>query len=193
MFTNGVGMVLLWVAGLPGSRDGGWVSKCEVRQAEYQLVAGVNPSKFNDPDQPVENVSWQEATEFCRKLSVEEKAAGRLPASFAYALPTQQQWDFFLDGASFETAVTSRDRPALRTTPVRVGTLAANQFGLHDVLGNVWEWCADSDSDQKVSKGAAFNSGMSFQFKALERTTARRFPADGRSGETGFRCVLVQQ
>src|SRR5204862_8141450 len=118
-FTNGAGMVLLWVAGLPGSRDGGWVGKCEVRQAEYEKVTGSNPSKIVDADQPVENVSWQEAAEFCRKLSADEKAAGRMPTSFVYALPTQQQWDFFLGSATFDTAITSRDQ-AMRTSPARV-------------------------------------------------------------------------
>ncbi len=194
IITNGAGMVMLWVEGLPGSGAGGWVGRCEVRQAEYQKVIGSNPSRFVDPEEPVENVSWQEATEFCRKLSADEQAAGRLPAAFVYSLPTQKQWDFFLGNASFDGAVTSRERPALRTEPVHVGTTPPNQFGLFDVLGNVWEWCADSDSpDHKISKGGAFNNGKVFQFKPLEPTTTRRFPGDTRSAEAGFRCVLVQR
>lgn len=192
--TNGIGMVLLWVAGLPGSGDGGWVGKNEVTQAEYQKITDTNPSKFPDPDQPVENVDWHEATSFCQRLNASEGAAGRLPAGFGYALPTQAQWDFFLGGASFDNAITSRDRQVRRTSPARVGTLPPNRFGLYDVLGNVWEWCADGDSSgQKVLMGGAYDNGKIYQFRPLEPDSSRRLSPDSKTPDAGFRCVLVRQ
>ena len=192
--TNGIGMVLLWVAGLPDSGDGGWVAKYEVTQAEYEKVTGSNPSGFKDPAQPVENVSWNEASNFCKKLNAAERGAGRLPQGFAYALPTQQQWDFFLGDTKFDQAVTSRDQSGVRASPLRVGTRPPNQYGLCDVLGNVWEWCADSESPgQKVLKGGAYNNGKIFQFRPLDRTTVRLAQADMKSPDAGFRCVLDRQ
>jgi formylglycine-generating enzyme required for sulfatase activity len=192
--TNGIGMALVWIAGLPGSGAGGWVGQCEVTEAEYQKLTGSNPSKSVEPDQPVENVTWVEAGDFCRKLTAAEHASGRLPREFAYSLPTQQQWDFFLDDAGYDSAVTSRDLPSPRSAPSRVGSLPPNRFGLCDVLGNVWEWCADSESaDLKVLKGGAYDNGRIFQFKPLDRTTPRRLPAGARAADAGFRCVVVEQ
>lgn len=193
-FTNGIGMALVWIPALPGSGAGGWVGRFEVTQADYRKLTGTNPSKFIDPDQPVENVSWRDATNFCRKLSAQEHAAGRLLPAFAYSLPTEQQWDFFLEDATFDNAVTSRKLQTPRAIPSRVGTLPPNRDGLYDVLGNVWEWCADGETpDVKALKGGAYNNGKIFQFKPLERTTARRLAVDARLAEAGFRCVIIEQ
>ncbi len=192
--TNGIGMVVIWVAGLPDSGDGGWVGKYEVTQAEYERVTGANPSIYKDPAQPVENITWNEASDFCRKLNADENEMERLPSGFAYALPTQQQWDFFLGDAGFDKSVTSRNRPTIRTEPSLVGTMPPNQYGLCDVLGNVWEWCVDSDSPgQKVLKGGAYDNQVSFQFRTLERTTARHVFAYTKAPDAGFRCVLARQ
>jgi len=192
--TNGIGMVLIWIAGLPDSGDGGWVGKFEVTQTQYERVTSSNPSTFKGPDQPVENLTWNEASDFCKKLNAMENEARHLPPGFAYALPTQRQWDFFLGNADFDEAVTSRNRPTIRPEPSPVGTMPPNQYGLYDVLGNVWEWCMNSDSpEQKVLRGGAYDNQVSFQFKALERTTARHIAADDKAPDAGFRCVLVHQ
>jgi len=63
----------------------------EVTQAQYEQVMGSNPSEFKGADHPVENVSWEDAMEFCRKLSAlpAEKAAGNV-----YRLPTEAQWEY---------------------------------------------------------------------------------------------------
>ena len=53
-----------------------------------------NASKFNGNDLPVENVNWSDAMEFCRKLTDRERAAGRLPSDYEFALPSDQQWEF---------------------------------------------------------------------------------------------------
>jgi hypothetical protein len=190
-FTNGIGMVLLWVAALPGAADGAWVGKYEVTQAQFQQVMGANPSASKNDLQPVESVTWQEASDFCRKLTASEKSGGTLPQGFAYMLPTQAQWDGFLDDAGFDDAVTSRAAP--RTTPAPVGSVGKpNSFGLCDVLGNVWEWCADDAGPQRILTGGAYDSTKIFQWKPMQRTSVLRLPADKHAPNAGFRCLLAQ-
>jgi formylglycine-generating enzyme required for sulfatase activity len=183
-------MVLIWVATLPGTASGAWVGKYEVTQKEFEQVMGANPSKSKSPQQPVERVTWQEAGDFCRKLTASEKEAGSLPQGFVYGLPTRNQWDAFLGNATFDNAVTSRNRE--RVTPAPVGSVAPpNDYGLCDVLGNVWEWCADADASQRYLKGGAYDSTKVFEWKPLERTTSRSLSADARAPDAGFRCVVV--
>jgi formylglycine-generating enzyme required for sulfatase activity len=142
----------------------------EVTQAQYQKVMGTNPSYFSSDgdgkkkridsdDFPVESVSWQEAVAFCKKLSdrAEEKRAGR-----AYRLPTEAEWEYSCRGGGsplkpFHVGKTLSSKQAnfdgifpymadrgvsLRRT-CKVGSYAKNAFGLYDMHGNVWEWCAD--------------------------------------------------
>jgi formylglycine-generating enzyme required for sulfatase activity len=167
------------------------VGKYEVTQAQYEAVMGNNPSVFKGPRQPVENVSWEDAMKFCQRLTDMEAKAGRLPAGMVYSLPTEQQWEYFVDGASLADAVTSAK--TRRTSPADVGSLRPNKFGLYDVRGNVWEWCLnplEEGSDERVIRGGSFSNAE-----------AEKLAVDYRFGLTplykalgiGFRCVLERR
>jgi len=184
--TNQIGLVLVRFP-----RDL-WVSKYEVTQGEFSKVMGRNPSKATgNPRLPVESVTWEDAKQFCHKLSELEKAAGSLPAGFAYDLPTQAQWETLLADATFAQAVTSQQ--SARTAPEAVGSQSPNNHGLHDVLGNVWEWCLDGPSSQeKALRGGAFNSQKTFRFKPLTPATVHRLAPNEKSHDVGFRCVMAR-
>jgi formylglycine-generating enzyme required for sulfatase activity len=123
-----------------------------VTQGQWQAVMGGNPSRFPDrDDHPVEAVSWSDSQAFCTRLG---QAEGR-----AYRLPTEAEWEHacragtatpFHFGAALTTdqanynGVSGTHGQGLqreRTTPV--GSFPPNAWGLYDMHGNVWEWCAD--------------------------------------------------
>ena len=121
----------------------------EVTQSQYERVMGTNPSYFKGANNPVGVVSWNDAVEFCRKLSAlpEEKAAGR-----EYRLPTEAEWEYacragtktaysFGDDSSQLGDFGWYDTNSRGTYPV--GQKKPNPWGLYDIHGNVWEWCQD--------------------------------------------------
>ncbi len=131
----------------------------EVTQQEYQKLMGDTPALHgSDQDDsegsahfPIEQVSWYDADNFCQKLSQldEEKKAGR-----RYRLPTEAEWEYACRAGSRQPYSFQRQRsendqsgaaagiqPPLPVT--KVGMYPANEFGLYDMRGNVWEWCSD--------------------------------------------------
>ncbi|PYK98052.1 MAG: hypothetical protein DME19_13990 [Verrucomicrobia bacterium] len=174
--TNTLGMVMVWVP------KGHRVGRYEVTQREFEQIMKTNPSKFKGDYLPVESVTWEEAAEFCKKLTGKEQAEGKLPKTFSYALPTEGQWEYFVDEATLKDAITSRlgDR---RNTE-NVGGLGPNKFGLYDVRGNVWEWCSSP-----VARGGSWRTfedwlAVSFRYAAAPGT---------RYDDIGFRCLLIEQ
>ena len=73
---------------------GFYLGKYEVTQAQYQAVMSASPSNFSGNNRPVEMVYWSHATNFCTTLTQLEQNAGRLPAGWAYVLPTEAEWEY---------------------------------------------------------------------------------------------------
>ena len=200
----------------------GWFAgRDPVTQGQFAEVTDENPSHFpGDNDQPVENVSWEDATAFCEQLTTREHTAGRLPPGWRYDLPTDAQWDEMLADADLRTAVTSLTTPRESTVPVAEAG-PTNRLGLRGMLGNVWQWCRDwydegirrKDSNPDVPAGALVNPPGNAtvspddppdeRYKVLRggawdtgvtagfTPRARLRYAPGMSNaHTGFRCVL---
>ncbi|HET6494179.1 MAG TPA: SUMF1/EgtB/PvdO family nonheme iron enzyme [Thermoleophilia bacterium] len=124
---------------------GFYLGRYEVTQAQYQAVMGANPSKWKEPNRPVEQVMWNEATEFCNRLSQRAGKQVRLPteAEWEYACRAGSTTRFCFgdsDGGLGEYAWFSGNSGHQTHA---VGGRKPNAWGLHDMHGNVWEWCAD--------------------------------------------------
>lgn len=202
-FTNGLGQRLNWVGAL-----GGWVGVHEVTQAEYEKIAGSNPSYFPAANHPVETVTWYDAVKYCDSLTLREKAQGNLPEGYRYRLPTDAEWTRFAGQQKLDGAISSLFERKKSTAAV--GSLEANEYGLHDVRGNVWEWVSDWYSqtivnrmrkggatpntewvgtDRKVLRGGAWNRSSQYDL-AIENRMAARPSAEDRY-DVGFRVVLM--
>lgn len=188
-FTNGEGTELLWCP--PGTFEMGspegeaerkdyetlhpvtltsgfWLARTEVTQAQWIAVMGGNPStnKSSGLDAPVENLSWDEAMEYCRRLTDRERARGAIPERWEYRLPTEAQWEYacragtttawsfgddksqlhrygnYNDASSpYSDRDDSEDDKHGYTAPVK--SYDPNPWGFYDMHGNVWEWCLD--------------------------------------------------
>jgi len=201
------------------------LAQFETTQREFCAVMGSNPSWFSatgggraevagtDTDQlPVDMTTWDEAAEFCRKL-------GELPAERAalrtYRLPTEAEWEYACRAGSTTHYSTGDSllpsqacvRDPMANGPLRprvVGSYPGNPFGLHDMHGNVWEWCADrydSDAYRRAPpvdpRGPSDGTGRvvrggDYRFVATMARSANRdyTRATRRDQGNGFRVVL---
>jgi formylglycine-generating enzyme required for sulfatase activity len=122
-------------------RKGFYLGRYEITQAQWQVVMGTNPSNFKGEDLPVEQVSWTDAQTFVKKLNERNEA-------FRYRLPTEAEWEYACHAGMTGESMGALDQLAWyfnnsagKTHPV--GLKQANAWGLHDTLGNVWEWVED--------------------------------------------------
>ena len=181
-----------------------YMGKYEVTQALWQAVMGSNPSNFKGDNLPVEEVSWNDCQEFISKLN---SLTGR-----KFRLPTEAEWEYAARGGkksrSYQYSGSSNisdvawydGNSVNKTHPV--GTKQANELGIYDMTGNVWEWCSDwygfySSSSQTNPTGA--DSGSSRVFRGGSWYGNARYcrlsfrdctPPDCRGYNLGLRLAL---
>ncbi|MBM4142452.1 MAG: formylglycine-generating enzyme family protein [Lentisphaerae bacterium] len=201
---------------------GFWMGRTEVTQAQWEAVMGkealriTNPSKFKGPDRPVERVGvappggdtfWHCAV-FCRKLTERERAAGRLQEGFSYRLPTEAQWEYACRAGSKEDYAGDLDAMAWYKANSGgqthgVAQKQANAWGLYDMHGNVWEWCADGygkyptdlvvdpagpgETPDKVIRGGSWRNGAAYCRSTVREKADFLYPLNST---IGFRVVL---
>ncbi|MEO2030598.1 MAG: formylglycine-generating enzyme family protein, partial [Planctomycetaceae bacterium] len=172
----------------------------EVTQEQYQKVMGTNPSAFKRKPNPVESVSWNDAVEFCRNLSVlpAEKSAG-----YVYRLPTGAEWEYGCRAGTTTEYSFGDNQSKLGEyawygensgdTTHPVGQKKPNPWGIYDMHGNVWEWCQDeaaADPSGSVTdqRGGSCSDTADF---CLSSIRLRIYPSNRRvrHGGRGFRVV----
>jgi formylglycine-generating enzyme required for sulfatase activity len=206
---------------------GFWLGKCEVTQGEYRQVMNDSPSGFPregrdaalavgvDVDKlPVESASWHDAVEFCRRLTEQERKAGRLPPAWEYRLPTEAQWEYACRAGTQTAYCCCEDGSGLgafawyednsRNQTHEVGQKLPNAWGLRDLHGNVWEWCGDWYQDPLVGGADPEVNEPASDYRVCRgggsRGTGRRCRSADRdwytpnrgSHNVGFRVALVQ-
>jgi formylglycine-generating enzyme required for sulfatase activity len=181
-----------------------YMSVTEVTQAQYEAVMGKNPSRFKGPTNPVDSVSWDDAVLFCVKLS---EKTGK-----AFRLPTEAEWEYACRAGS-TTRFSFGDSDSVfgdyawfgsnsggKTNPV--GRKKPNAWGLYDMHGNVYEWCADwygsyssgastdpqgaGSGGNRVVRGGAWDYNDAGGFRCAYRIND---DPTHRGGRRGFRCA----
>ncbi len=203
-----------------------YMGRYPITQAQWKAIAATakididletNPSNFKGDELPVESVNWYEAREFCKRLSRETKREYRLPseAEWEYACRAGTTTPFYFGEtitgkfanyrASETYAEEAKGEYRQQTTPV--GQFPPNAFGLYDMHGNVWEWCADTwhdnydgaptdgsawiengDDNRSPLRGGSWADDPSICRSAIRLNGVRR---DYRSSFVGFRVVCV--
>ena len=155
-----------------------WLGKAPVTQAQWRAVLGKKPAcRFAGDDLPVERISWLDAQDFCRRLVKKTRRAYRLPseAEWEYACRAGTSTPFYCgptlttDLANYvgEHIFSGEPRGVYRHTTTEAGTFPPNAYGLYDMHGNLWEWCADAwhenylgaPADGSAWEGSAWEAG----------------------------------
>ena len=164
-----------------------WLGKTEVTQAQYEAIAGTNPSMFkNGKDLPVDGASWIDAMAFCQKLTARERAAGRLGKDESYTLPTEAQWEYACRAGTTDAyagepnqLAWSKENSGASTHPV--GMKLPNAWGFHDMTGNVLEWCLDWYGDYPGGNVTDPTGPSSGYYRMARGGSWRTEARDGRS------------
>ena len=180
-----------------------YMGKFVVIQDQYQQVMGTNPSRFRDPSNPMEMVSWNDAQTFCKKLMEKTTQAVRLP--------TTAEWEYGCRAGTrtlYYSGDTVKDldrvawyRLNSKNTTHPVGQKEGNVFGLYDMHGNVFQWCEDFYGEYPKDavidpKGPAMGvarvarGGSWYSITSCRSASSGKYPADARNAFIGFRVVV---
>jgi formylglycine-generating enzyme required for sulfatase activity len=193
-----------------------WMEKNLVTQQQYQSIVGVNPSNnTNNPALPVEEVSWEDATNYCALRTLQDRTAGKIPYGCYYRLPTEAEWEYacragtttrfnYGDDPGYTNLASHAWYSANSTNQSHiVGQKPANAWGLYDMHGDVYEWCQDwygnypggsvtdpqgpATGDYRILRGGSWADPAYFSRSACRIADVQ----DGGYTIYGFRVVLA--
>lgn len=187
------------------------LAKFPVTQALYFEVTKESPSTIKGDMHPVETITWRDAVIFCNKLSIQ---TGLNPAYFiqneseeitfdlasnGFRLPTEAEWEYACKAGTTGIRYGEIDSIAwfkenAGMTTHEVGQKAPNDWGLHDMLGNVWEWCSDVYDETVYGSYRIFRGGgWCDEARSVMATTRRRsHPLKFKIDDLGFRIARNQ-
>lgn len=176
-----------------------YIGRYEITQEQWQKIMGKNPSVFKHDSsgkQPVENITWNDAQAFVKKLNALDK-------KHMYRLPTEFEWEYAARAGAQDdipwkdiqaTAVLGGDRPK------KVGTKKPNAWGLYDMLGNVWEWVQDYYNDKIFADPIPARTGKehvlkgsSFTGDVKNATYMTHAGGPGNGFDIGLRIVMEEK
>jgi len=169
-----------------------YMATTEVTQGQWKKVMGNNPSQFKGDSLPVENVTWQEAQKFIKKLN-------ELELHKSYRLPTEAEWEHAAR-AGAKKDIPWKDIEASanlnKKTPIAVKSKKPNAWGLYDMLGNVWEWVDDYYNEKLFADAVPLKKGSqhvlkgaSFVGDVKNATYMTHAGGPGNGWDVGFRIV----
>jgi formylglycine-generating enzyme required for sulfatase activity len=193
---------------------GFWMAETACTQELWEAVMGDNPSRFKGPQRPVEQVSWEDVMDFIEHLN-------SLREDLNLRLPTEAEWEYacragttspFSFGSNITTSQVNYDpygkesEGLYRGETLDVKALPCNQWDLHQMHGNVWEWCLDwyggykpgsivdpigpLDGRYRVMRGGCCHSCGAKVCRSANR--AEQYP-DFQGGQNGFRLVMASK
>ncbi|MFZ5524792.1 MAG: formylglycine-generating enzyme family protein [Pseudomonadota bacterium] len=186
---------------------GFWIGRHEVTQKQYRQIMGQDDSLFKGSNNPAERVNWHDALDFAGKMSASTGTKVRLPseAEWEYACRAGSAHELYCGKGTPEKLGWFRNNSGMTTHPV--GQLAANDWGLYDMSGNVWEWTQDcinnnykgapadgsawetGNCKMRVGRGGAWNNN-----EDVLRASHRKFDdAGGRDSINGIRVIRTDR
>jgi formylglycine-generating enzyme required for sulfatase activity len=213
---------------------GFWMGKFEVTQGQWKQIVGKLPGELTaeggeGDDLPVYNINYAETQDFCHKLTELSHKTGELPVGWEFELPTEAQWEYACragttTATSFGDKISSKqanfqgkpyngaeEGPSVKHS-TKVGSYPGNAWGLHDMQGNVVEWCRDwyhlklpggEDPDLSLVKGTMNRDGTYSRCRRgsawvddgwVSRSAFRqRFEPERRYDHIGFRIVAIKK
>ena len=182
-----------------------WLGRTEVTQTQYLRLFGRKPEGHGA--RPVDRVNWEEAMDWCGRLTAREKAAGRLPQGYEFRLPTEAEWEYACRAGSSRAYAGKLSEMAwydgVVDTPREVAMKSPNAWGLHDMHGNAWEHVHDfydayrgnhltDPTGPEMGRLRAIRGGSCLDDPVHCRSAFRRsLPSHSRLVAVGFRVALA--
>ena len=187
--TNKIGMEFVWIADVPGG--GAYVGKYEVTQEQYNKLMTNFPPAVGSNNLPVANVTFQDAQEFCRRLTAQDGKTYALPSHDEWLAVAQlsenevtNAWNEISNRGMLQREVTSSGQNQDRNGPESVGSRGAQTNGICDLFGNVREWVIGKGEDPNVR-----DERVGFSYCSRSGWRNQLILPQGVEEETGFRCI----